>query len=171
MVRQTVAQHETNGGNVPCGCQGTEPKRIPCPTCRGTGRGSLGGRDGCKRCHGLKTAYDHSTRVPCRACHGTYTDAADEDRCDYLPAAIVATLPISVYRANRLNSWNESNLGLGCVYSCTDYGRANESTDADVIAKVAGEVGDPVRARYRSPETSEVGLGISADFPSSLGVC
>lgn len=119
---------------------GTQSKRIPCPTCHGSGNGARGGRGGCKKCYGSGNVYDQINRVPCVTCDGNYHNAATEDITDYLPASVVSSLPIRVYRSDRRNSWNESNLALGCVYSSTDYGDAAKMTDAEVIAKVSGTV-------------------------------
>lgn len=127
----------------PCHCAspwmphpGTQPTRRPCPTCNGTGRGKRGGRYGCKTCHGSGTVWDQENRVTCTSCNGDYAAAQSEGYCDRVPRPLVeevlSLIPIEVVRTNRGNSWNESHLGHGCIYSCTDYGAMAGHTDAEI---------------------------------------
>ena len=116
------------------GTPGLTAKQIPCPTCKGTGRGVKGGVNGCKECHGFRTAYSETENVTCSACHGTAI--LPENSCDTLPDEIYLSLPFKVYRHNRQLTYGEELLGWGCVYSCTDYGCAHSATDESVIADV-----------------------------------
>jgi hypothetical protein len=132
-------------GKTNCSCgDGTESTRIVCPECKGTGRGKRGGAGGCKKCHGLRYTYDHEKRAVCKRCNGNFIDHDDETTCDYLPAGVFAGFDVRVYYTNNMTV-GESLLGLGCVYSCGDYGEAwkNRSDDfkAKLIADVKGQTG------------------------------
>ena len=118
-------------------CQGTgrAAKQIPCPACKGTGRGIKGGKNGCRKCSGFKTAYSSTETVTCGGCEGT--GKRPENDCDSMPDEWFASMPFRVYRHNREQTYNEYLLGIGCVYSCTDYGRAYAATDDKVIAEVS----------------------------------
>ena len=104
------------------GTPGLVAKQVPCPVCKGTGRGIRGGRDGCRKCHGFKWTYSDTENVTCSACNGTAI--VPENSCDTMPDEMYLGLPFKVYRHNRELTYGENLLGWGCVYSCTDYGRA-----------------------------------------------
>ena len=116
---------------------GLMPKSIPCPTCKGTGNGIRGGRGGCRKCHGLRWTYSDTETVTCSRCNGTAV--IPETSCDTMPAEMYLALPFKVYRHNRELTYGENLLGWGCVYSCTDYGRAYGATDEAVLAEVRGK--------------------------------
>jgi hypothetical protein len=83
---------------------------------------------------GYSTMHEISRRiVPCDNCKGG-TVAIQENYCD--DVTLPADFPIKVQRAGRANTFNENYLGLGCLYSCTDYGEFNKLTDEEVIAKI-----------------------------------
>jgi len=92
----------------------------------------------CSFC-GSTTKHGHSGKhtgkmISCDRCKGTGQEM--EDLYGYAPADIWQGLTFKVYRQDRNNSWNESFLGFGCVYSCEDYGSAAKSDDAAIIEKV-----------------------------------
>ena len=116
---------------------GQQPSRITCQTCKGTGRGKRGGRGGCQKCHGLRHIWSNDHPQTCTTCNGNYVNFAEEDQFDTLPDAIWQGFTFKVYRHNRPISGNEAILGLGCVFSCGDYGAAwNANDDAALIADV-----------------------------------
>jgi hypothetical protein len=121
--------------------KGQKARIIPCPECKGTGRGKRGGARGCKKCNGFRTSCSWDDPVPCDACQGNYQNHEPEDATDYLPAGAFASLTFKVYRVTREMTWGESHIGLGCVYSCTDYGRSNAATDDAIIADVKNHSG------------------------------
>lgn len=117
-------------------CQeGTVPARIPCTVCNATGKGPRGKVGGCKTCFGSGKSWDSSIRKTCKHCNGNYKEAEPETDCDYLPHSEWETLTFKVYRGNGPNII-ESLTGIGIVYTSADYGRAWESPDDSIIAKV-----------------------------------
>lgn len=84
----------------------------------------------------------------CRTCDRTgavVTDAHPGDtlpdvigRCDSIPDAVSATLAaewnVVVVREDRRQSWGEAFLGLGSVWSCTDYGARWLAEDDSILA-------------------------------------
>ena len=120
-----------------CDGTGQQAGRKACPKCHGTARTKGGkGKGRCTACfEGSLPDRDHL--VMCRRCDGTKTVA--EDRTDYCDA--LSVLPIRVYRQDRGASWNESFLGIDCVYSCSDYGRAWGADDADALVADVREHG------------------------------
>jgi hypothetical protein len=121
------------------GTPGLVAKRVACPTCKGTGRGVKGGRDGCKKCHGFRTAYSDTENVTCSACNGTAR--VPENSCDTMPDEMYLGLPFKVYRHARQLTYGESLLGWGCVYSCEDYGTAYHASDEKILADVRAHLG------------------------------
>ncbi len=117
-----------------CNGSGRAAKQVTCPACKGTGNGPKGGHNGCKKCSGLRYVYSRTETVTCGSCDGA--GHVPENDCDTMPDAWWQALTFKVYRHERAISFNEYLLGLGCVFSCTDYGRAYESTDEKVIADV-----------------------------------
>jgi hypothetical protein len=73
-----------------CGGRGTQPTRIPCPPCKGTGRGKRGGVGGCRPCHGMGKDWDFKNTQVCGACHGSKNRL--ETDCDYAPREIWESL-------------------------------------------------------------------------------
>lgn len=127
----------------PCyGCDGTG-KRFAnewqeCPECHGTGRGKRGGQSGCKQCHGARRIIAPTDKIEtCPNCNGT--GKMPENNCDCVPSAWWNLFTFKVYRQQRKQTYNEYLLGLGCVYSCTDYGTAASMSDEAVISKIKSE--------------------------------
>lgn len=122
--------------NCMCG-DGTQPTRQVCTTCDGTGRGPRGGRNGCRSClGGCGWTWNHEVTRPCNRCGGDFLGADMEDYCDRAPDEIFETIEIRVYRSGRAQSFNESLLGLGCLWSTTDYGDHQDLSDEALVAKV-----------------------------------
>lgn len=74
----------------------------------------------------------------CDRCNGTLR--LPEGRTDYMPQEIVAAIPLKVFRLNRGMTFNESLLGMGCLWSCQDYGRAWSSQDSVTLKHVQEEL-------------------------------
>ena len=111
----------------PCPKYGKVVNRLPgkvCPDC------------GTTRKHGHQY-LDTGDMKPCRCGTGFQT----EDRYSSLPDGIFRTLVFKVYRSQRPASFNEQYLGLGLVYSVTDYGEHQNLSDADLARKVADHDG------------------------------
>lgn len=120
-----------------CFGRGTGPTILPCPT---NGRGPRGGARGCRTCNGFGRHYDHDTPVPCDRCHGEPADKEPETFYDSAPVeALEALIPtLKVARVDRGGTWNEAHLGMGALWSITDYGRAwNRDDDDALIADIA----------------------------------
>jgi RecJ-like exonuclease len=110
----------------------------PCSECHGTGRGKRGGRNGCQKCNGMGKIIVQTSRLEiCPNCNGT--GKQPENNCDDIPAGWWQSFTFKVYRQERNQTYNEYLLGVGCVYSCTDYGTATGMTDEAIIAKVKSE--------------------------------
>jgi hypothetical protein len=124
-------------GKKNCNCgDGTVSTRVTCKSCNGSGRGKRGGARGCKPCYGNGTTYDHDKRSVCPQCNGNFKDHDDEDTCDYLPAGVFAGFTFRVYYGGQMTI-GEALMGLGCVFSCGDYGAAwKERNDEKLIADV-----------------------------------
>lgn len=125
-------------GHKNCYCEdGTQSTRIPCGECKGTGNGKRGGRGGCRKCNGSRNDYDHINRSTCSRCKGNPTNFERETLCDYLPDGVWESLTFKVIRNNAPMSIAESLIGIGCVFSCTDYGTAwKRNNDDELIASV-----------------------------------
>ena len=104
----------------------------------------------CWMCHGVKT-YTPPLTNPCYSCnYNPGQDVAEIHPGDTLPDVIgrCASVPREVavslasewefvpMRFDRGQTWGEAYLGLGSIWSCTDYGAAWEQSDAEVIARV-----------------------------------
>ena len=96
--------------------------RSNCKTCKGTGRGPRGEKRRCKACYGRGWEYQTDMMLPCPVCKGT--GRVKQSRCDRVPLEIVAKLPIRILIRRGGNTFNESYLGVGCVWSVADYGTA-----------------------------------------------
>jgi hypothetical protein len=109
-----------------------------CRECHGTGRGKRGGRRGCQKCHGTGEIIVQTQQLEtCPNCHGTGHEP--ENNCDAIPPEWWESFTFKVYRQERNQTYNEYLLGIGCVYSCTDYGAAAGMSDEALIDKVKGE--------------------------------
>jgi len=112
-----------------CWGEQTVPTRKVCPVCKGSRRGPRGGRDGCRNCYDGRV-YDPTDRVPCTLC----TDGTEpETRYSWLPKGELNKLPFGVMRESRSGTWNEEYLGYGFIVSVTDYGRAWNATDEQLL--------------------------------------
>lgn len=113
---------------------------ITCPECKGTGKGKRGKPFACKKCNGRRTTWSWDHPVTCSLCNGNYLNSENENDCDYLPEGIFQNMPMKVIRVNQGMTWNEEHLGMGCVFSCVDYGNAwGNNNDAELIATVKKE--------------------------------
>jgi hypothetical protein len=119
-----------------CHGSGLVSTRIDCRTCKGTGKGARGGVRGCKSCYGSGNGYDHVNRSTCEKCNGSPQRAEMETWCDGVPTEAVAALQLRIARQDRAVSWNESFLGLGCLWSSADYGRAWEREDIEILSDI-----------------------------------
>lgn len=93
-------------------------------------------------------------RIPalqkCRECNGSGFELVYDSESTIIPHAIdiykyprrsflkawADDVKITVARQGGELSWGESYLGLGAIWTCTDYGAAAESSDAQVIDEV-----------------------------------
>lgn len=153
-------------GKKNCKCSnGQQAGRITCPTCKGTGRGARGGARKCQGgCYGDGQKWSWEHPVTCTNCNGNYINFEDEDRCDYMPDEIWQGLEFKVYRHNRPLTGNESLLGIGCVFSCTDYGDAwKANDDAALIADVKSHTSHQATKVTKEDGTicSHVGIFVS----------
>lgn len=103
----------------------------------------------CYSCRGdTGTVVRVELSASCSDCSGTgalpmygpgHTLSETWERCDNMGKAASAkfaeTVRIVVDRGASF-TWGDSYLGLGSLWSCTDYGRAWEGTDEAVIAKI-----------------------------------
>lgn len=126
-----------------------------CGKCNGTGRRGSGK---CRECNGdyqrsrrqydanaapagFVTDYDTVARLEqCPKCHGAWEAAEWENFTDYAPQLASASLPLRIVRQDRGASWNESYLGIGCLWSVVDYGAAWAMSDEDLESKVAADL-------------------------------
>lgn len=117
----TLARKNCHG----CYGSGTTATKISCPTCKGTGRGPRGGRGKCLNCFGSGHSWDHENRAICQRCDGINPDKHEaEDWTDRVPAEALNALAVEYVTQDRAGTFNEGFLGLGSLWSCTDYGRA-----------------------------------------------
>lgn len=112
--------------------------RKTCPTCNGTRRGKRGKVNACKDCFS-GMVVDPTKAVVCEGCNGT--TIIPETDTDYASAEFMQQVfklaPITVTTQNRGQSFNETYIGLGLFYGCTDYGRANDAYKTNPQAFVA----------------------------------
>lgn len=105
--------------------KGKTASRKACPTCKGKGRGPRGGKGGCQECMGNRKVPDWDTPVDCKCCDGT--GEVPETMTSYIneecKKEVIDSLPIKLFFAERGMSFNESYLGIGTIFSCSDYGR------------------------------------------------
>lgn len=136
-----------------CG-DGTVAAKLTCPTCKGTGNGARGGRNGCRKCYGSGSAYDQDVRTTCLRCNGDFKDAMREDMCDRISDADWEAFEFRVYRSNRAMTWGEQHLGAG-VFSCVDYG-AHRALDDEVLIKEARKSGHVQATKIADSATGRV---------------
>jgi RecJ-like exonuclease len=116
-----------------CDGKGQREEYQTCPNWHKAMRGKA-----CSFC-GSTTKHGHSGKhtgkmLTCDRCSGTGKEM--EDLYGYAPESIWQEMTFIVYRQDRENTWNESFLGAGCVYSSEDYGQAAKSDNAAIIEKV-----------------------------------
>jgi len=70
----------------------------------------------------------------CCMCRGK--GKKQEDSCSSMPQKLFESLDFMVVRTNLQQTFNEAYLGIGCVFSCTDYGRHKNMTDEELINSV-----------------------------------
>jgi hypothetical protein len=106
---------------------------VTCRMCEGTGTWTAPAANSCHSCYA-------NLGLGVIEAHPGDTLPESMDRCSTVPAAIRETLvaewEIIPVRFNRGMTWGESFLGLGSVYTSTDYGAAWTQTDAEVVARV-----------------------------------
>jgi hypothetical protein len=109
----------------------------------------------CKTCDGTGVTVWPDT-TPCYDCSHSGVIVLDAHvgevlpdsvgRCDHLPGAVAATLAaewdIVAVREDRGQSWGESYLGLGSIWSCTDYGRSWAADDSVTLRHVRAELAE-----------------------------
>jgi len=111
--------------------------------CPNMGR-TVGRGNSCHEC-GARRKGAHSSMIrtgewrTCTACNGTAI--VPEDRYNYIPAGLLSDIPLQVVRLDRGMTFNESLLGIGCLWSVQDYGKAWDMSDVDVLVKVRAELG------------------------------
>lgn len=108
-----------------------------CDSCKGTGNGKRGKPGGCRDCYGDRTRPDWDNPETCPQCNGAYADASPETMSDYLPPGMFASLEFRTQRHERRATVNESLVGFGFIFCCTDYGAAwKAADDAALVANV-----------------------------------
>lgn len=123
-----------------------------CLKCKGTGKR---GNGRCRNCNDRNGYYspknprkpgfvpDYSkiaTTEICTTCNGNPTDAMMENLTDPMPVEVLRAIPIQVMRSNRPQTFNEAHLGIGTIYSVTDYGAYKNQSDDELIAKVRDDM-------------------------------
>lgn len=122
------------------GERGQYTGRKVCEVCGGTGHGPRGGVGKCRGCSGFGHQPDFDNPVPCPACGGDWQGTALESFCDTAPDAAVLAMPVRIARLDRRNTFNENFIGMGCLWSTTDYGTAAAMTDDDLLEAVRTEL-------------------------------
>ena len=109
--------------------------RKTCPACNGTNRTKGGlGKGQCTKCNfGIVVDFEPAHRVACDRCNGTRK--VQSTSCSYVPIEIYRSLPFQVIRSDKSQTWNEAWLGMGCIFSVTDYGRHKNISDELLIAE------------------------------------
>jgi hypothetical protein len=141
-MRYDVKRRHLRLGTTHCrACRkGKVPTKLKCPRCAGSGDGPRGGRNGCTRCYGNGHVYDHDNLSTCGECGGEYHDKDMERWTDHVPTRFCELVPIRVIRVDRDNTWNESHLGFGTLWSAMDYGKAFTMDDEDLLDAVRREL-------------------------------
>lgn len=97
----------------------------------------------CPDC-GATRKHDHNGFIPtaerrqCGRCDGSGTVL--ETRYDYLPEDILKDIPVVLVRQDRGATFNESLLGVGCLWSAIDYGRAWGTPEDQFCTKIRQEI-------------------------------
>lgn len=111
--------------NHPCPRYDRPQNGQPCPHCGSTTK------------HGHHYLPDGQD-VTCGRCQGT--GKVPENRYDYLPSEIVTAIPLVVVRSNRAITFNESYLGIGCLWSSVDYGAHRRLSDEALAEKIRSDM-------------------------------
>jgi RecJ-like exonuclease len=110
-----------------------------CRSCNGFGTWTAPDADNCHHCF-----YNVGRDVA--VAHAGDTLPVTIGHCSSVPrdiaTALVSEWDIIPIRVDRGMTWGESYLGLGSIYSVTDYGAAWSQTDAEVIARVKESLTD-----------------------------
>lgn len=107
-----------------CPLYGRTVNRLPdrrCPHCGATAK------------HRHDYLDTGTTRV-CDDCHGNLEQM--QTRYDTIPVDILKGIPLKVFRSGRPPTWNESWLGVGCLWSTTDYGRSAQMDDEELVLHI-----------------------------------
>lgn len=139
-----------------------------CPKCKGTGKR---GNGRCRECNDRNGYYSRvAPRRPgyvpdysriadietCPTCGGNPHNAMQENLTDRIDLDIIRALPFEVLHADaRRQTFNEAYLGIGTVYSVTDYGRYRNETDEQIIEHVKSGL-NPQACNYADRETHEL---------------
>ncbi len=106
-----------------------------CPRLRKPQNGTACPHCGSRRQDGHNYCLPTGRIITCTRCNGTGQEP--ETTTDHLPVELWKAFRFVVYRQDRPASWNESHLGMGCCWSCTDYGRTWQANNSDAaIAEV-----------------------------------
>lgn len=139
-----------------------------CQKCKGTG---MRGRGRCRECNerngyfstvsprkpGYVPDYSQIAEIEtCPSCGGNPHNAMMEDLTDYINLDIIRALPFEVrHRDNARQTFNQAYLGIGTVYSVTDYGRYRTQTDEEIIERVKDGL-NPQACNYVDRDTLEL---------------
>lgn len=115
----------------------------------------------CYLCKGTCLVRTFTIMRECFTCHGFGGFPAvgepipREQRCCHMPVDYIEDwldeLTIEVVGgADRAQSWNEHNLGIGCLWSVTDYGEWQQGTEEQLTE----EVREDIRTRHHPQFTS-----------------
>jgi hypothetical protein len=123
-----------------------------CPKCKGTGRR---GNGRCRNCNnrdeyfshnfprtpGYVADYQNFTTKVCSTCKGNWENALDENLTDTLSGDYLSKIPIRVMRRpERSQTFNEAHLGIGTIYSITDYGKHKNYHESWIISKIRDSI-------------------------------
>jgi hypothetical protein len=115
-----------------CDGKGEVEEFIDCPNDRMTMRG--------KKCPHCDTTNKHHHLIStgkmrsCGHCEGK--GKVMENDCDKIPEEIWQSMTFKVYKTDRPTTINDAYYGIGCVWSCMDYGEHKNLTDEQLIDKV-----------------------------------
>ena len=139
-----------------CQGSGTIPEILPFPNYE---RPCYG-----KACHhcGSTTKLGHrympsGKMLECHRCEGK--GRLMENEYDYAPKGILSEFDIKVYRGNILFHAFDPRfqLGMSCIYSCQDYGRAAKMSDQELIDNIKNkDAGLHQAVHFMNSETKEV---------------
>jgi len=112
-----------------CGGTGKYNYWSPCPN---YGKSMRKGCPVCKATRKAEHKYSQDYELtPCKMCKGT--GKLMETACSYVPGAVLAAIPVAVYRDYHETTWNEAYLGAGFAVSVLNYSDGKNLTDDQVI--------------------------------------